>query len=149
MDTVLDALGELLLKALPTFILLVLLHFYLKWVFYRPMDGVLRQRWEATEGARKAADESLARAEQKAAEYGDALRKARAELRREHEEASQRWLGDQAAALGEMRRKTQTMVAEAKARIAEETAAAKRGLEAESEALAEEIVGALLERKAS
>ena len=36
MDAVLNSLGELLVKALPTFILLLLLHFYLKWVFYRP-----------------------------------------------------------------------------------------------------------------
>ncbi len=149
MHAVLDALGELFLKALPTFILLLLLHFYLKWAFYRPMDTLLRRRWEATAGARKAAEETLARADQLASDYETALQSARREMYREYEEARQRWLDNQAAALSAMRRRMQALVADAKARIAEDAASARRSLEAESETLAEEITRALLERKAS
>src|ERR1035437_5121817 len=50
MEATLHALGGILLKAVPTFLLLVLLHFYLKGVFFKPLQKVLRQRYEATEG---------------------------------------------------------------------------------------------------
>jgi F-type H+-transporting ATPase subunit b len=48
MDAILNALGGLLLKALPTFFLVLLLHFYLKLVFYRPLEKVLSARHQAT-----------------------------------------------------------------------------------------------------
>src|SRR3954453_13202883 len=80
MDVILNQLGELVLKAAPTFILVVLLQFYLKRIFFKPLEEVLHQRYEATEGARKAAEDSLARASAKAAEYQAALRAARTEL---------------------------------------------------------------------
>ena len=76
MDAMLQALGGILLKAVPTFLLVVLLHFYLKGVFFKPLRKVLRQRYEATEGARKLAAESLERAAAKTAEYATAMRAA-------------------------------------------------------------------------
>ena len=69
MDAILRDLSGILLRAVPTFLLVIFLHFYLKSVFFGPMQQVLRKRYEATEGARKLADESLARAAQKTAEY--------------------------------------------------------------------------------
>jgi len=45
MDETLRALGGILLRAIPTFVLVVLLHFYLKFVFFKPLQRVLRQRW--------------------------------------------------------------------------------------------------------
>ena len=86
MDVILHQLGELLLKALPTFILVVLLHFYLKSVFFKPLEKVLHKRYEATEGARKQAAESLERAAAKTTEYENALRAARTELYRQQEQ---------------------------------------------------------------
>ncbi|MCP5115251.1 MAG: hypothetical protein GY953_30840 [bacterium] len=145
MESVISSLGELLLQALPTFILLLLLHFYLKWAFYRPMDRLLKKRWEATEGARKAADKSLTNAQQKADAYEEAIRDARAELYKEHEELRRRREQQQAAAFEEARRKTGVMVREAKAELASEAEAARQSLRAETEALASEIAGAVLE----
>ena len=55
MDATLHALGEILLKAVPTVLLVVVLHFYLKYVFFRPLKKVLAERYDATEGARKLA----------------------------------------------------------------------------------------------
>lgn len=148
MDAVLDALGELILKALPTLILLILLHIYLRWMFYRPMDRLLQERWEATDGARKAADEALARAERKAAEYEEALRQARLELAAEQEKARQRLQAEQSVALSEARAGTDTMVQEARASLAREADEARKDLETEAERLAGEIVSAILERSA-
>src|SRR5690348_10440863 len=80
MDEILHQLAELLLKAIPTFVLVVLLHFYLKFVFFKPLAKVLQQRYEATEGARKAAEQSMERAAAKTKEYEAAMRAARSEI---------------------------------------------------------------------
>ncbi len=53
MDAILNPLGGLLLRALPTFLLVLVLHFYLKRVFFAPLDKVLEARRQATEGARE------------------------------------------------------------------------------------------------
>ena len=77
MDKILHQLGELLLTALPTFFLILFLNYYLKFVFFKPLEKALRQRYDATEGARKLAEESLQRAAAKTAEYEATLRAAR------------------------------------------------------------------------
>ena len=48
MEATLHSLGEIVLRGLPTFLLLVLLHFYLKRTFFAPLDKVLAARYEAT-----------------------------------------------------------------------------------------------------
>lgn len=149
MDEVLTDLGELLIKALPTFIILILLHFYLKWAFYGPLDRLLRRRWEATEGARTAAAESLESAQRKAETYEEAVREARTEIYKEQEQMRRKWQQGQAAALAQARGKMGVVVKEANAGLAAEAEAARQNLEAESEALAEQITHRLLERRAS
>lgn len=138
-----------MLRALPTFILLVILHFYLKWAFYGPMDRLLHRRWEATEGARKAAQGALAATDAKSAAYQEAIRNARSEVFAEHERIRREWQRRQAAAIEETRRKTEAGIREAREALAAETSAARLTLENQSEALAEEIAGALLGRRAS
>jgi F-type H+-transporting ATPase subunit b len=149
MDETLHALGGILLRALPTLFLIVLLHFYLKYVFFRPLDRVLRARYEATEGARKLADSALLRASAKAAEYEATLRTVRAEIYREQEEARRRMEQDQAAAIEKARHSTRAMVAEAKAQLDGEAAEARRALEREAENLAARIAEAVLPRRAA
>ncbi|MEN6535768.1 MAG: hypothetical protein ABFD60_03040 [Bryobacteraceae bacterium] len=149
MQEILHSLGGLLLKALPTFFLVVLLHFYLKRVFFRPLDKVLRERGEATEGARKAADESLATASRMSAEYEQAVRTVRGDIYREQEETRRRWRQEQAQTLEEARLKTGETVREAKNQIAAEAAEARQALAAESERLAGEIVESILKGRAN
>jgi len=55
MEATLQALGQILLRAVPTFLLVIFLNFYLKNIFFKPLRNVLRQRYEASEGARKRA----------------------------------------------------------------------------------------------
>ena len=86
MGAILHQLGELLLNAVPTFILVVILNFYLKSVFFKPLEKVLKQRYEATGGARKLAEESTERAAKKTAVYEAAVRAARSEAYRVQEQ---------------------------------------------------------------
>ena len=96
MEATLHALGGILLRAIPTLLLVILLHFYLKAMFFGPLKNVLKQRHEATKGAREAAEASAKRAADKTAEYEAALQRARAEMYKEQEEARRKWLADQA-----------------------------------------------------
>jgi F-type H+-transporting ATPase subunit b len=149
MDVILHQLGELLLKALPTFILVVLLHFYLKNVFFKPLEKVLHQRYEATEGARKLAELSIERAAAKAEEYEAAMRSARAEVYQAQEQLHRSLQQQHAAQLAEARQRTEAMIQEAKQRIAQDVEAAKSSLAGQSESLAEEIVQSILEGRAA
>src|SRR4051794_9761073 len=114
MEETLRALGGILLKALPTFFLVVLLHFYLKFMFFKPLQAVLKQRYEATEGARKLADESLAKAAQKAADYEAALKTARSETYKELEQLRRELQDERAAGVREARVRAEAAVADAK-----------------------------------
>ena len=144
MDKLLASLGELLLKALPTFLLVVLLHFYLKRVYFRPMARLLKERYDATEGARALARESLAKAAEKAAEYEAALRAARAEIYHEQEQFRQSLRQEHAHAVQDGRRKAEALVKEARQQLAVEAAAARESLRRQSDFLAEEIVQSVL-----
>jgi len=151
MDAVFSALGGLMMKALPTFILLILLHFYLKWAFYSPLDRLLHRRWEATEGARKLAGETLEDAQRKADAYEEAIRNSRSAIHKGQEQMRRQWQQEQAAAVEQARQSARSMVIQAKEELAAETEAARLGLQAESETLAEQIAGAVLdlERRAA
>ena len=148
MDATLQQLGGILLKAIPTLILLLVVHLYLKWMFFRPLEGVLSKRRAMTEGARESADALLQRASEKTAEYDAKLREARADIYREQEETRRRWVEEQTRNIEQARHNTHVMIQEAKAQIAAETAAAKQELSASSDALADQIAQSLLRRKA-
>src|SRR3954447_10043472 len=118
MDVILQQLGQLLLKAVPTFLLVILLNFYLKRMFFKPLEKVLHKRYEATEGARKAADESLARAAAKTTEYETALRVARSELYQANEQMHKQMQEREAAQMAEARKAAESAVKAAKADLA-------------------------------
>ena len=95
MEQALEALVGILQKAVPTILLLILLHFYLKAMLFGPLAKTLKARDALTKGARQTAEESLASAEQKTAEYEAKLREARSEVYREQEEMRRQWLVEQ------------------------------------------------------
>ena len=149
MEATLHALGGILLKAVPTFLLLVLLHFYLKGVFFKPLQKVLRQRYEATEGARKLAAESLERAAAKTAEYQTAMRAARGEIYQAQERLHKRLQDGEFAELTAARRRAQAAVEEAKTQLSIDVEAAKAGLARDSDLLADQIAESILRRDAA
>jgi F-type H+-transporting ATPase subunit b len=149
MDDTLRALGEILLKAVPTFLLVVLLHFYLKRVFFRPMEKVLQQRFEATEGARRLAEQSLLRAGARTAEYEAAMRAARSEVYQSQEQIYKRLQESQAAQIAAARQSAEAGVRSAKGQLAEDVEAAKSSLAGESDMLAGEIADSILRGNAA
>ena len=149
MDATAHQLGGILLKAIPTVILLLIVHFYLKRMFFAPMREVLAKRREATEGARKTAEALLNQASEKAGALELALRKAREEIYGGQEEARRRWIAEQTARLEEARRASRDLIHQAKQQLEAETVAAKRDLTATTTALADQIAQSLLEGKAA
>lgn len=144
MEQTLVALGGILQKAIPTIILILILHFYFKRVLFRPLERVLQERDEATVGARRAAEESLRRAEQKAAEYEEAIRAARAEAYREQDQIRHQLAAEQESKIQEIRKRLDEMVREAKARIEREAEAARETVMASATGLADEIADIIL-----
>jgi len=149
MEKTLHDLGGLLLKAVPTFVLVALLYFYLKHIFFRPLERVLTARYNATEGARKLAAESLAKAEEKTAEYEAAIRAARSAIYREQEEFRQRWRQEHAAAVQEARQRAEAQVEEASQSLQADLVAASQALQRDSETLADQIAARILPRRAA
>jgi F-type H+-transporting ATPase subunit b len=124
------------------------LHFYFKRMLFRPLEKMLKQREELTEGARQAAQDSLAAAERKAQEYETKLRDAKAQVYKEQEETRRQWLEDQTAQVEQARVSSEASVHAAREAIAAEAAAARTNLLETSAALADRIATAVLVRRA-
>src|SRR5713226_3404770 len=118
MDETMRALGAILLKAIPTVCFLLIVHLYLKYMFFRPLGKVLDKRREATEGARESAQTTLANAAEKTAAIEAALRKARDEIYQDQEETRRRWIVDQTNRLDEARRSSRELIHAARQELA-------------------------------
>jgi len=149
MDATLHQLGGILLRALPTFGLVVLLYFYLKLVYFKPMAKVLDKRYQLTEGARKLAEESLKNAARKTAEYEAAMRAARGEVYQAQEQLHRKLQEQEAAELAAARQRAEAAVQEAREQLARDVESARAGLESASDAIANQIAESILRRSAA
>jgi F-type H+-transporting ATPase subunit b len=149
MQQTLQALSGILLKAIPTVILLIILHLYLRGMLFKPLQKILKQRDDLTAGARKAADESLAAAERKEQDYQARFREARAEVYRDQEETRRVWLEDQARQIADGQARAAESMMSAKKKLADESATAKQSLVETSAALADRIATTVLARRQS
>jgi F-type H+-transporting ATPase subunit b len=149
MDATLHALGRIVLYGLPTSFLVILLCIYLKVMYFQPFQKMLAARYEATEGARKAAEESLERANAKAAEFDAALNKARQEIYSEQEQYLKRLHDQQAADADAARQASEQRISQARQQLADEAAAARASLAAQSDTLASQIAEAILSGRAA
>ena len=146
MDATLHALGGILLRAIPTFLLVILLHFFLKYTFFGPLERILKARYAATEGARKLAEETVAKAEARAADYEAAMRAARGEIYQAQDQLHQKLEEERKAAVHAARASADAMIRKAKEHLAGEVEQAKLELHAASESLGAEIADVVLGR---
>jgi len=144
MDATLHALGGILLKAVPTFLLVVFLNFYLKKMFFKPLEKVLQQRYEATEGARLSAEKALQKAAARTAEYEAAMRAARAEVYQAQEQLHKQLEEREAAELSGARARAEEMIRQSRVELDAEVETARAGLAQQGETLANQIVESLL-----
>ena len=144
MDQTLQQLGELLLGSVPTVILLAVLYALYTAVVHKPLQRVLAERRDKTEGAVDKSRADIAAAEARTTEYERKLREARAAVFRAQEARRQVVLQARTNALNEARRKAQAQVQAAKQDIETDRAEAERALPAAAGALAQEIVRRVL-----
>lgn len=145
MDQTLQQLGELLLGAVPTVILLALLYVLYTIIVHKPLSRVLEERRNKTEGAVERSKADIAAADARTSEYEHRLREARATVFRAQEAKRQAALQARANAVTEARNKAQAQVQAAKADIERDRAAAEKGLQGEAATLAQEIVRRVLQ----
>jgi F0F1-type ATP synthase membrane subunit b/b' len=149
MESTLQQLGQLLLKAIPTVFLLLVVHFYLKRMFFAPIAGVLAKRRAATEGLRESAEATRARAAEQLASIEAQLGKAREAIYQEQEEARRGWIGDQSAQLDAARRQAHELIHQSNQLLAAEAVGAKSQLAGAADDLADQIAQTLLKRTAA
>jgi len=145
MDETLRQLGELLLGAVPTVIMLALLYVLYKAIVHKPLARVLAERRNKTEGAVEKSRADIAAADARTAEYEQRLREARAAVFRAQEAKRQAAVQARTNAVNEARNKAQTQIQAAKADIERDRAAAEKSLQAEAATLAQEIVRRVLQ----
>lgn len=136
--------GDIIVRALPAFIIFILLHLYLKKVLFQPLEKVLEERRKKTQGAVDASEAIIRQAAGKMDEYEHALNQARADIYKEQEATRKEFASQQAEAVAKARAEMGGKVAEARSAIEAESAAAKASLAEEADRLAEKIATAVL-----
>jgi F-type H+-transporting ATPase subunit b len=145
MDQTLQQLGELLLAAVPTVILVALLYAIYTTVVHKPLRRVLEERRNKTEGAIEKSKADIAAADARTSEYEQRLREARAAVFRTQEAKRQAALQSRTEAVNEARARAQAQVQTAKGDIERDRVVAERTLQGQAAALAQEIVRRVLQ----
>jgi len=138
-------LGELFLGAVPTVLILIVLYFILKSLFFKPLLAVMAEREKRTVGAQRAAETAQAAAAEKVKQYQEALKQARAKVYTDQEAVRKKLLDERAALVRASRNLAAAEVSAAKEKVAKEVATAKRELEAGVPQLAAEIAKRVME----
>ena len=149
MDSTLQALVALLVKSIPTIVFFILLAWYLKKVFFKPMAKILEERRKQTEGVRELAQRAFEAADKKKSEFERALDLARAQINQDNEALRRQWAEEQAQLIARVRAEASAHVEQAKQAIAGEVEAAKGQLDASVDRLTAQIVESLSRRRAA
>jgi F-type H+-transporting ATPase subunit b len=144
MDTTLRQAGQLLLDAIPTVVMLLVIYAIYQMLLRKPLERVLAQRRERTEGAVAKARADVASAESRTQEYEQKLRDAKTAVFKAQEARRQQAQQMRAKAMEEARQAAQQQIREARLAIDQDIAAAKAGLQGEAQTLASNIIRTIL-----
>lgn len=144
MEQTLRQLGDLLLGAIPTALLLLALYCIYHVVLHKPLMAVLAERRKRTQGAVEQAKADIALAASRAAEYEARLREARLAIFKSLDNRRKQALNARAAAVAAARETALQQVVAAKAQLEQDAAAARATLGTDSDAIANQIIQAVL-----
>ena len=145
MDAILRQIGQLLISAIPTIISLLIVWAGYRFLVHGKLMQVLAQRHALTKGAIQRAQEEIATAESRTAEYEQRVREARAQIYQSQQAYRQRIMEQRNAALAETRKQAGDMVKSARAVLETDVLAAKSSLDQQANALADQVIQAVLE----
>ena len=144
MDTVLRQIGELLVNSIPTIISVLILWTAYTFLVHNKLRQVLAERHALTEGAIERAQQEIAVAEKRTAEYEQRVREARSQIYKTQQANRLRVLEERSAALAESRKHAGEMVKKARAALEKDTAGAKAALEQQANVLADQVIATIL-----
>ena len=145
MEQTLKQLGDLLLGAIPTVVLLLTLYGLYHAILHKPLEAVLAERRNRTQGAVEKARADISLAAQRANEYETRLRDARMSIFRSLDQRRKQAQEARAGAVAQARERAHRLTAQAKAQIEADSAAARATLSADSDRIANQIIGTLLQ----
>ncbi len=149
MDAILRQIGELLVNSIPTIISVLILWTAYRFIVHGKLRQVLEQRHALTEGAIERAQQEIAVAEKRTAEYEQRVRDARSQIFKTQQANRQRVMEERNTALAESRQRAGEMVKKARAVLEAETAAAKGTLEQQASVLADQVIATVLKPAAA
>ncbi len=149
MDQTLRQLGELLLGAVPTVLLLAALYILYTFIVHRPLTAVLAERRSRTQGAMEKARADIAAAEARTADYEQRLREARQKIFKNQEARRQQATQSRSQAANQARTRAQHQVKLARAALEEDKRQAMSKLHSDAARLATDIVRTVLRPMAS
>jgi F-type H+-transporting ATPase subunit b len=144
MDQTLRQLGELLLGAVPTAILLGTLYILYTFLVHRPLTAVLAERRSRTQGAMEKARADIAAAEARTADYEQRLREARQKIFKNQEARRQEATQSRSQVVNQARTRAQDQVKQARALMEEDKREAMSKLQSDAARLATDIVRTVL-----
>jgi F-type H+-transporting ATPase subunit b len=144
MDETLRQLGELLLSSVPTIIALLIVWSAYRLIVHTRLQQVLAERHTRTEGAIEQAKLEISSAEARTAEYEQRVREARSAIYKQQEVRRQRMIEERNAALVQARSQAEVMVANARAVLEKDVAAARAALQEQAQPLADKIIASVL-----
>jgi F-type H+-transporting ATPase subunit b len=144
MEQTLRQLGELLLGAVPTVILLGILFVFYTLLVHRPLTAVLAERRSRTQGAMEKARADIAAAEARTSDYEQRLREARLKVFKNQEARRQQATQHRADVVNQARARAQGQVKEAREGIEQAKQQILSNLQSAAGRLANEIVRTVL-----
>lgn len=144
MDQTFRQLGELLLGSIPTVIFFLLTYGFYRLLLHKPLERVLHERHERTEGAAERARAAVAAAEAKTAEYEQRLSQAKLAIFQAQDARRQQALEARTAVVAAAREEASRMVAEARTQIEKDKQVAQAFLQGEAERLAAMVMNTIL-----
>jgi F-type H+-transporting ATPase subunit b len=145
MEQTLKQLGELLLGAIPTVVLLLALYGLYHGIVHKPLEAILAERRKRTQGAVEQARADIGLAASRTSEYESRLRDARMAIFKSLDQRRKQAVDARAAAVAQARERAQQLIAQAKAEVDAECSVARVTLEADSDRIASQIIGILIQ----
>jgi F-type H+-transporting ATPase subunit b len=149
MDAILRQIGELLISSIPTIFSLLIVWTGYRFIVHGKLQQVLEQRHALTQGAVQRAQEEIAKAEAKTAEYEQRVGEARAEIYKTQQANRQRMMDARNAALADARKQAGDKVKEARASLVATMETSKAALRQQADALADKVIESVLKPAAA
>ena len=144
MQEIVQQVGAYLVGSIPTALLFLVLVVAYQFLVQKPLTATLKERRARTDGAVEDANRAIAEAEARAAEYGEKLRQARAEIFRAREQRIKQWNAERDTALEIARKAAGSKVSQARTELEIEADRARKAIEVSIAELASRVVRAVL-----